>query len=434
MAKGVVEFLMAKRDGCEHTPEELRAFCTAYMAGEVRDYQVTAWLMAAFIRGLSTREKVALTEAIIASGTRLNLAHIAAPKVDKHSTGGVGDKTSIVLTPLIAAMGMCVPMMSGRGLGHTGGTLDKLEAIPGMRVQMAVEEYVKILEREGGVFMAQTETMAPLDKRLYALRDVTGTVESIALITASIIGKKACEDLDGLVLDVKCGNGAFMKTEEAARELARSLVETAQMSGIRTSALITDMNEPLGISAGNAVEVEEALAMLRGEQVDERFREVTMRLAEEMCVAANPGEGKRGWREKLEVCLRSGRAYEKFEKIIEAQGVSTETIKKLPGSLPRAKKRVAVRAKEDGILHGVDTYRLGRLLVEMGVGRAAVSDVIDPAVGIRVYKRCGESVRAGEMLAELEVQEAMDTRAIEQCFTIREEAYKARPLIIEELR
>jgi len=433
MGMSSTEFLIAKRDGREHTPEELRAFFAEYMAGALSDYHVAAWLMAAFIRGLSTGEKVALTEAIIESGMRLELGHIGARKVDKHSTGGVGDKTSIVLTPLIAAMGLCVPMMSGRGLGHTGGTLDKLEAIPGMRVQLPVEEYVRILERHGGVFMAQTEAMAPLDRKLYALRDVTGTVESIALITASIVGKKACEDLDGLVLDVKCGNGAFMKTEEEARALAMSLVETAKMCGIETRALITDMNEPLGKAVGNAVEVEEALAVLRGERVDERLGEVTLRLAEEMCRAAAQEERDGGWREKLEGCLQSGRAYETFEKIIEAQGVSAETIKRLPGSLPRAKERVAVLARAGGVLHGVDTYRLGRLLVEMGAGRARVADAIDPAVGIYLYKGCGDAVRAGEMVAELHVQTVVDAVPFERCFEIREEGYRARPLIIEEI-
>jgi len=434
MSFNSTEFLMAKRDGREHAPEDVQAFFSAYLAGHLSDYHVAAWLMAAFIRGLSTHEQVALTHAIIASGTRLDLRHIPAPKVDKHSTGGVGDKTSIVLTPLIAAMGVCVPMMSGRGLGHTGGTLDKLEAIPGMTVHLPLEHYVRILERHNGVFMAQTDAMAPLDRSLYALRDVTGTVESIPLITASIVGKKACEDLDGLVLDVKYGSGAFMRTHKDARALARSLVDTATVCGVRTSALITDMNEPLGACAGNAVEIEEALAMLRGEQVNARLADVTLRLAEDMCRAAYPDDTGTPWRAQLLACLSSGRAYEKFTAIIGAQGVPAATIKALPGCLPRAAQRVAVRARAAGVVHAIDTYRLGRLLVGLRAGRAAVADTIDPAVGVHLRTQCGAAVRAGDTLAELQVHAAVDPAPFARCFTLREEPFTPPPLILEEVR
>ncbi|MCX7847060.1 MAG: thymidine phosphorylase [bacterium] len=428
------EFIIVKRDGGEHRAEELGDFFRGYLRGEVKDYHVAAWLMAAYERGLSVAERVALTRVIRESGGRLDLGGIGAPKVDKHSTGGVGDKTSLVLTPLIAAMGACVPMMSGRGLGHTGGTLDKLESIPGIRVQLAVEEVVRILERHGGVFMGQTEEIAPLDRALYALRDVTGTVESVGLITASIIGKKACEDLDGLVLDVKWGRGAFMRTVAEARMLAQSLVETARECGICACALITDMNEPLGQSVGNAVEVEEALMLLRGEKVDERLWEVTLRLAEEMCRAVFDEEGGEKWREKLEGCLRSGRAYERFEEIIAAQGVSWETIRQLPGSLPRAPERVAIRARGSGVVCGIDTYRLGRLLAGLGAGRVRVSDAIDPAIGLYIYKHCGEEVRAGEAVAELCVRGSVETKPFEECFEVGEGPVEERQLIVEEVR
>lgn len=427
------EFIIRKRDGGAHTPAEVREFFAGYLRGEVSDYHVAAWLMAAFLRGLSVEERVALTRAIIESGEKLDLGHIEAPKVDKHSTGGVGDKTSLVLVPLLAAMGICVPMMSGRGLGHTGGTLDKLEAIPGMRVELALEDYVGILERHLGVFMAQTGAVAPLDRKLYALRDVTGTVESIGLITASIIGKKACEDLDGLVLDVKWGRGAFMRSIEEARTLARSLVDTANLCGIKTCALITDMNQPLGMCVGNAVEVEEAVKFLRNEAVDERLREVTLRLAEEMCRQAFSGE-RGSWRVKLEECLKSGRAYERFEEIVAAQGVSGEVLRGLPRSLPRARERVIVRARTSGVLHGIDTYRFGRLLVALGAGRVRVTDKINHGVGAYVHKRCGEEVRAGEVVAEIFAQQSVDPQPFEECFEVSEERYQSPPLIVEEVR
>jgi pyrimidine-nucleoside phosphorylase len=428
-----VEFIMQKRNGPQHDRESFLEFFNGYITGDIPDYQMAAWLMAAFLNGLSTEEKVWLTEAVIHSGEQFDLSHIPAPKVDKHSTGGIGDKPSIVLLPLLASMGVCVPMMSGRGLGHTGGTLDKLESIPGMTVQLPKEKYIEILEKHNGVFMAQTPSIAPLDKKLYALRDVTGTVESIALITASIIGKKMTEDLDGLVLDVKYGNGAFMKTIEAARELAESLVDTASQMGVSTVALITDMNEPLGEYVGNSVEVLESIAMLKGERVESRFEHVVLSLAQEMCHAAYPEDDETDWHVKLVDQLKSGKAYEYFERIIEAQGVSAETVRALPNCLSLASECVNVTASADGYISEIDTYRIGRLMVTLKAGRMKVTDTIDPSVGLRMLVHAGAQVKEGEPVAELLVNEQIDPHEFNECFTISEKKPVFHDLIRERI-
>jgi len=413
-----VEFIMEKREKKSHDKNDMQKFFTAYINEEIPDYQVAAWLMAAFLNGLNTEEKICLTEAVINSGERFNLAHIQKPKVDKHSTGGVGDKTSIVLLPLLASLDVCVPMMSGRGLGHTGGTLDKLESIPGMTVQLSKEEYVKIMEKHGAVFMAQTSSITPLDKKLYALRDVTATVESIPLITASIIGKKMTEDLDSLILDVKFGNGAFMKNLDSARELAQSLVDTSEGLGVKTIALLTDMNEPLGEFVGNSVEILESIYMLQGKKVENRFYEVTLQLAEQMFISAFPNQ-KNDARKILEQKLADGSAYEKFLQIIRAQGVKPETAEKLPESLPLAEKRVKINAKQNGFISAIDSYRIGRLMVELKAGRMKITDKIDFAVGLQLFKHIGDEVQAGDLLAELIVHEETATEKFADCFTIQ---------------
>lgn len=428
-----VEFIMQKRNGPQHDRESFMDFFNGYVTGDIPDYQMAAWLMAAFLNGLTTEEKVWLTEAVIQSGDQFDLSHIQAPKVDKHSTGGIGDKPSIVLLPLLASIGVCVPMMSGRGLGHTGGTLDKLESIPGMTVQLPKEQYLEILEKHNGVFMAQTPSIAPLDKKLYALRDVTGTVESVALITASIIGKKMTEDLDGLVLDVKYGNGAFMKTIEAARELAESLVDTSNEMGVSTVALITDMNEPLGEYVGNSVEVLESIAMLKGERVDSRFEHIVLSLAQEMCHAAYPEDEETDWHVTLVDQLKSGKAYEYFERIIEAQGVSAETVKTLPNCLPLASECVTVTASADGYISEIDTYRIGRLMVSLKAGRMKVTDTIDPSVGLRMLVHAGAQVKEGEPVAELLVNELIDPDEFNECFTISDKKPVFHDLIRERI-
>jgi len=363
----------------------------------------------------------------------LNLQHIPQPKVDKHSTGGVGDKTSLVLLPLLAAAGVCVPMMSGRGLGHTGGTLDKLEAMPGMSVQLPTERYLQILETLGGVFMAQTDAIAPLDRKLYALRDVTGTIESIALITASIIGKKATEDLDALVLDVKWGNGAFMREREQAHALAQSLVQAATRLGMRTVALITDMNEPLGAWVGNAVETREAMTMLRGEPVEPRFQAVTLQLAEEMLRAAQPAMTAAAARTALDKHLRDGSAYERFVQIITAQGVSPATCANLPACLAPAPVPNEMRAPRSGIFQHCDTARLGRLLGALGAGRATLTDVIDPAIALQLHVHVGDTVSAGTVLATLYTRSSISTQDFVECMQIGDAPCVPSPLVLEKL-
>jgi len=425
-----VEFIMEKRDKKTHSENDMQSFFSAYIKDEIPDYQIAAWLMAAYLNGLNTEEKVCLTKAVINSGDRLDLSHINKPKVDKHSTGGVGDKTSIVLLPLLASLDVCVPMMSGRGLGHTGGTLDKLESIPGMTVQLSKEKYIKIMEEHGAVFMAQTSAITPLDKKLYSLRDVTATVESIPLITASIIGKKMTEDLDSLILDVKFGNGAFMKNLEAARELAQSLVDTSESLGVKTIALITDMNEPLGEYVGNSVEIIESIDMLQGKKVESRFYDVTLRLAEQMYRAAVP-ELKVDWRSVLESKLSDGSAYEKLLKIINAQGVKTEVTENLRESLPIAKKRIKIKAGQSGYISGIDSYRLGRLMVELKAGRMKITDKIDFGIGLRILKHIGDEVKANEILAELIVHSDLETDTFARCFTIRDQPV-AKTKIVRE--
>jgi pyrimidine-nucleoside phosphorylase len=428
-----VEHIIHKRNGHAHNVAHLRKFLAAYTRGEVPDYQMAAWLMAAWLRGLNADETACLTEAVRDSGARLSLDHISLPKVDKHSTGGVGDKTSIVLLPLLAAAGVCVPMMSGRGLGHTGGTLDKLEAIPGMTVQLPTERYLEILEQRGGVFMAQTEAIAPLDRKLYALRDVTGTVESIALITASIIGKKATEDLDALVLDVKYGSGAFMREQEQAHALAHSLVQAATRLGMRTVALLTDMNEPLGEWAGNAVEIREALAMLRGEAVEPRFYTVTMQLAEEMLRAAQPHLTAAAARATLERLLKNGSAHERFERIIAAQGVAPATLAALPDCLAHAPVATDIRAPRAGVLQRMDTTRIGRLLGALGAGRATLTDAIDPAIALQMRARIGTRVAAGEVMAVVYARTAISPHDFVECMDVGDDACTPSPLILERL-
>ncbi len=428
-----VEFIMEKRDKKTHSKEDMHSFFNAYTNDEIPDYQVATWLMAAFLNGLNTDEKICLTEAVINSGDRFNLKHINKPKVDKHSTGGVGDKTSIVLLPLLASLDVCVPMMSGRGLGHTGGTLDKLESIPGITVQLPKEEYIRIMEEHGAVFMAQTTAITPLDKKLYSLRDVTATVESIPLITASIIGKKMTEDLDALILDVKFGNGAFMKTFDAARNLAQSLVDTSKGLGVKTTALITDMNEPLGEYIGNSVEIIESINMLQGQNVESRFYDVTMALAKRMCHSAFP-KAEKNWRKILEEKLSNGDAYEKFLKIINAQGVKTETVGNLRDSLPIAEKRVQIKAVQSGFISAIDSYRIGRLMVELKAGRMKITDAIDFGIGLQIFRHIGDEIKADEVIAELIVHSELETDAFARCFTIQDQPVKKTEVIREVIR
>jgi pyrimidine-nucleoside phosphorylase len=388
-----------KRDGRALAPEAWSMLVREYAAGRVPDYQISALLMAVFFRGLEPAELAALTDAMIDSGDRLRFDGHPVPVVDKQSTGGVGDKVSLLLAPMVASCGVAVPMMSGRGLGHTGGTLDKLESIPGFRTNLSLAEARAQIDRLGCAMLGQTPEIAPADKRLYALRDVTATVESIPLIAASIMSKKLAEGLNGLVLDVKTGSGAFLKETDRAIELARTMIALGETRGCPTVALLTAMDRPLGRACGNALEVEEAIEGLRGSGPADLMA-VTYALGVEMLllvgVAATPDEARR----RLENAVASGRALETFGRIIEAQGGNPHVVDD-PGVLPQAQAVEVYRAERGGIVERVEPRRLGRAIVELGGGRTKVEDTVDATVGFVVTCKPGDEVRAGEPIASV---------------------------------
>ena len=401
----VSELIERKRDGSELSPEELDGLLADYLAGEVADYQMSAFLMAVFFRGLTDRELSGLTRAIIQSGMRLDFRDGGPPAVDKHSTGGVGDKVSLVLAPLLAEAGLRVPMISGRGLGHTGGTLDKLESIPGFRTRLDLDEFRAVLAEVGCAMIGQTEQIAPLDGRLYALRDVTGTVPSIPLIASSIVSKKVAEGIEGLVLDVKCGSGAFMREEEPALALARALVRLAAEQGLPATALVTGMDAPLGRTVGHALEVREAIECLAGGGPED-LAEVTLALGAELLVAVGEVGDRAEAAARLDA-LRDGRAAERFARLIERQGGDPRVVED-PDRLPAAPIREAVEATEAGTVAGIETREIGLTVAELGGGRRRVEDEIDPAVGLEMRIRPGDTVAVGEPLALLHARTAED--------------------------
>ena len=400
----VASLIQRKRNGGALAPEEWRALIEQYVAGAVPDYQLSALLMAVYFRGLEPEELAALTDAMIASGDRLRFDGIDRPVVDKHSTGGVGDKVSLLLAPLVASCGLAVPMMSGRGLGHTGGTLDKLEAIAGFRTGLGLREAEAQVRRLGCAMLAQTEEIAPADKRLYALRDVTGTVESIPLISASIMSKKLAEGLDGLVLDVKTGSGAFLPELDRAIELARTMIGLGEARGCRVVALLTAMDRPLGRACGNALEVEESIHGLAGEGPDD-LMEVTYALAVEMLLVGGLETDRAAARERLEKSVRSGRALETFARIIEAQGGNPAVVED-PGLLPQASAVEVFSAHEGGLVARVEPRPLGEAIVAMGGGRRVVSDTVDPSVGLVVTVKPGDRVERGQPIASVFARDA----------------------------
>ena len=395
----VVPLIERKRDGGALTPEEWSALIAEYTAGRVPDYQMSALLMAVCLRGLERHEVAALTDAMLASGQRLSFDGWATPRVDKHSTGGVGDKVSLVLGPLVAACGVAVPMMSGRGLGHTGGTLDKLEAIPGFRTDLSLAETRAQVMRLGCALIGQTPEIAPADKQLYALRDVTATVEAIPLIAASILSKKLAEGLTGLVLDVKHGSGAFLPRVEQALDLARTMIALGEDRGCPTVALLTAMDRPLGRACGNALETEEAILALRGEGPAD-LMEVTYALAVEMLLAAGVEASRPNARKKLESALGSGLAAEKFERVIEAQGGNPKVLED-PSVLPQAQAVEVFTAPRTGVVTGVEPRAIGRGIVAMGGGRLRVEDTVDPTVGFVITVKPGDKVLEGEPIASV---------------------------------
>ncbi|HXJ05236.1 MAG TPA: thymidine phosphorylase, partial [Candidatus Acidoferrum sp.] len=394
-----VDLIRKKRDSGEHSREEIDFLISGYTRGEIPDYQMAAWLMAVWLRGLNRPEITVLTEAMLYSGEVVNLSDLPGKKVDKHSTGGVGDKTSLILAPIVAAGGLTVPMISGRGLGHTGGTLDKLESIPGFNVNLSLEEFRRVLRECGMALIGQTAEIAPADKKIYALRDATSTVENIGLICASIMSKKLAEGIDALVLDVKTGSGAFMKREEDSVRLAELMVETGQRMGKKVAALITDMDQPLGRMAGHSNEVIECIDVLSGGGPAD-LRELSIELSGWMFflgeLTATLDEGRR----LAQAMISSGRAKAKFKQGIRLQG-GDERVVDDPQLLPQARSHADVPSPSAGFISATNCEQLGTALATLGGGREKKEDSIDHAVGLEFHKRIGDRVEKGEPLVTI---------------------------------
>ena len=429
------QIVRRKREGEELSPEEIRAFFDGYDSGAVEEYQMSAFLMAVYFRGMSGAELAALVDIMIASGAVADLSSVPGVKVDKHSTGGVGDKVSIVLAPLVASLGVPVPMMSGRGLGHTGGTVDKLETIPGFRTDLSLREYSEQMARLGCALIAQTEEVAPLDRRLYALRDVTATVESIPLIASSIMSKKIAEGIDALVLDVKMGNGAFMPEAERAEALARTMIRIGAASGKRVVALLTAMDRPLGYAIGNALEIEECMLLLRGEGPAD-VREVTLALAAEMLVLGGVAADTETATAMAAGALDDGRALEMMRTIIDAQGGNPVVLDD-PAILPQAEARRVLHAERAGIVTSMDVRAIGEAAVELGAGRRALGAAIDPAVGFYITVKPGDAVEKGQAIATVHAREGTAAevigRRVLDAIAIGDEAADPLPLIVKRI-
>jgi pyrimidine-nucleoside phosphorylase len=403
MTASLVELIAKKRDGHTLAADDITRLITAFSNGELADYQMAALLMAIYFRGLDVAETTALTFAMLHSGSVLDLSGIKRFKVDKHSTGGVGDKVSICLAPLVAACDVAVPMVSGRGLGHTGGTLDKLEAIRGFRTDLPVRVFTKIVEEVGVCMIGQTKEIAPADRRMYALRDVTATVESIPLIVASILSKKLAEGIDGLVLDVKVGRGAFMKTEPEARALAQALVDTGTHAGKKVVAILTDMSAPLGVAVGNANETREAIAILHGEGPDD-VRECTLALASEMLLIAGRVTERAAAKDLLHAAIANGAARRVMQDMVAAQGGDVRVVAE-PDRIAVAPSFPIV-AEQEGVVTGVDPLEIGLAAVALGAGRTRADQAVDPSVGVMVHAKPGARVTPGTLLAEVQAKDA----------------------------
>ena len=396
-----VEIIKKKRDRHSLSAVEIEDFIRGFVAGEIPDYQVASWLMAIFLNGMDSTEASALTKSMLHSGEVLNFSEIPTLKVDKHSTGGVGDKTSLILAPLVAAAGITVPMISGRGLGHTGGTLDKLESIPGFSTSLNLTEFRHMLVNVGVSLIGQTENICPADKKLYALRDVTGTVESLPLICSSIMSKKLAEGIDGLVLDVKFGSGAFMKDLDSARTLAQSLINIGKSNGKKISALLTSMQQPLGRFIGNALEVEECIAIMKQENLRDcpldqlgDTTELSLELAGQMIFLGGQAENAAEGVKRARQILHSGAAFEKFQEICHHQGGDLS-------KLPKAKLNRLVLAKQSGFISAFNTEQIGMSALLLGAGRKTQNDVIDPTAGLQMHAKLGTSVKKGDPLFTL---------------------------------
>jgi pyrimidine-nucleoside phosphorylase len=431
-----VSLIETKRDGGRLEDAEIEWLIAEYSADRIPDYQMSAMLMAVFKVGLDARELATWTDAMLHSGDVLDFSHVAAPKVDKHSTGGVGDKVSIPLAPMVAACGVAVPMMSGRGLGHTGGTLDKLETIPGFRTDFDQREFSRLLERHGLVLAGQSESLVPADRRMYGLRDVTGTVPSTPLISSSIMSKKLAEGLDALVLDVKVGSGAFKRELPGARELAQTMVGVGRAHGVATVAFITDMSQPLGYEIGNASEIRESIDVLKGEGPPDVI-ELVYRLGAEMLVLGGIAADEAAGRALLATSISSGAALEKFAEVITAQG-GDATVLERPELLATAPDHTDITADRSGVVKRADALDLGVGAMRLGAGRATKEDQIDAGVGTTIRVKVGDEVVEGDVLATLHhrgdrgLEEAL--RLTRRALVIGPGPVAKPPLIHEEIR
>ncbi len=435
MSHSAKDLIERKRDGATLSAVEIGWLITEFTAERLPDYQMSAMLMAIFANGLDADELDAWTDAMLHSGDVLDFSHVAAPKADKHSTGGVGDKVSIPLAPMVAACGVAVPMMSGRGLGHTGGTLDKLESIPGFRTALDPSSFTRILERTGLVLAGQSESLVPADRRLYALRDATGTVPSIPLISSSIMSKKLAEGLDALVLDVKVGRGAFMKDLDGARRLAETMVGIGASHGTTVVAVLTDMNQPLGRAVGNANEMVESIEVLHGGGPTDLL-EVVYRLGSEMLVVTGTAEDRAEARARLEQAVADGSAFDKLVEVVEAQGGDTGHLHH-PERFPTADHEHLITASRSGFVSTVDALDIGVGALRLGAGRERTDDGIDPAVGVVVEAKVGDRVSTGDPLARVSWNDRSRFDAalpvIERAFTISDAPPAATALIHEEI-
>jgi pyrimidine-nucleoside phosphorylase len=427
-----VDLIRKKRDSLEHTRDEINFLISGFTRGEIPDYQMSAWLMATWIRGLSRAEIAALTEAMLQSGEVVSFPEIAGKKVDKHSTGGVGDKTSLILAPIVAAGGLHVPMISGRGLGHTGGTLDKLEAIPGFNTALSLAEFRRVLGKCGMALIGQTAEIAPADKKIYALRDVTSTVENVGLICASIMSKKLAEGIDALVLDVKTGSGAFMQKKEDAVRLAELMVETAERVGKKAVALITDMDQPLGRLAGHSHEVIESLEVLKGRGAAD-LRDLSIELSAWMFYLGERTKSVDQGRELAQKLVASGQALEKFREGIRLQRGDTRVVDDY-SILPQARNRAEVKSTASGFLAATNCMEFGVALAMLGGGREKKEDKIDPGVGLEFSKRIGDRVSAGETLVTIsynsDTKLAEAKQRIQESFSITQQQSAPKKLIL----
>ena len=417
-----VDVIQKKRDGHELTRDEITAFIEGYTRGTIPDYQASALAMAVFFKGMTAAETVALTESMMRTGEVLDLSELPGPKVDKHSTGGVGDKTSMVLAPLAAACGVYVPMISGRGLGHTGGTLDKLESIPGFRVGLSLDEFRAVLRKSHLGLIGQTPEIAPADRKLYALRDVTSTVESRPLIAASIMSKKMAEGIDALVLDVKTGDGAFMVKEEDSRALAQAMLAIGKGMGKKIVALITDMEQPLGRTVGNALEIVECIETLQGKGPED-LETLSVELAAWMLSLGGAAPTLDAARARVREALASGAGLRKFQEVIELQGGDPRVCDDL-SRLPRAAETVELRAESAGRVTGIACRAVGTAAMLLGAGRETVDSTIDPGVGLVLRKKVGDAVSTGEPLATVHVS---DRRRLDEALAMLRRAIRIGP-------